>query len=145
MAFKDYLGLFMKLFLDDFNVFNNLDTVYKATIMLLKMQKLQYQLEPSEMHVPCALTSYLGLHGIQGKLLILKFFWLLSICLSQKQLRAFKFTMAWHNTTGVSLRNLLLSWLPLPSHYTGQRLFSGQQSVNTLGKISSSITWTLQS
>jgi hypothetical protein len=33
MAFKDYLGMFMKLFLDDFNVFNNLDTIYKATIM----------------------------------------------------------------------------------------------------------------
>jgi hypothetical protein len=24
--FKDYLGVFMKLFLDDFNLFNNLDT-----------------------------------------------------------------------------------------------------------------------
>ncbi len=37
MAFKDYLGMFMKLFLDDFNVFNNLDTIYKATIMFWKM------------------------------------------------------------------------------------------------------------
>jgi hypothetical protein len=26
IAFKDYLGVFMKLFLDDFSVFNNLDT-----------------------------------------------------------------------------------------------------------------------
>jgi hypothetical protein len=26
IAFKDYLGVFMKLFLDNFNVFNNLDT-----------------------------------------------------------------------------------------------------------------------
>jgi len=26
MAFKDYLGLFTKLFLDDFNAFNHLDT-----------------------------------------------------------------------------------------------------------------------
>jgi hypothetical protein len=26
MAFKDYLGMFMKVFLDDFNVFNDLDT-----------------------------------------------------------------------------------------------------------------------
>jgi hypothetical protein len=25
-TFKDYLGVFMKLFLDDFNMFNNLDT-----------------------------------------------------------------------------------------------------------------------
>jgi hypothetical protein len=25
-TFKDYLGVFMKLFLDDFNVFNDLDT-----------------------------------------------------------------------------------------------------------------------
>jgi hypothetical protein len=29
--------MFMKLFLDDFNVFNNLDTIYKATIMFWKM------------------------------------------------------------------------------------------------------------
>jgi hypothetical protein len=26
MAFKDYLRIFMKLFMDDFNVFNNLNT-----------------------------------------------------------------------------------------------------------------------
>jgi hypothetical protein len=26
LAFKDYFGIFIKLFMDDFDVFNNLDT-----------------------------------------------------------------------------------------------------------------------
>jgi hypothetical protein len=82
-----------------------------------------------------AFKHYFGLRGIKGgKLPYPKNNWLLSICLAQKQLRAFKFSMEWHNITGVSLRIILLSWLPLPNYYKKQRLLIAQQSAKRHAK-----------
>jgi hypothetical protein len=59
--------------------------------------------------------------------------------------RTFKFSMAWHNTTDVSLMILHLSCLPLLNYYGRQKLLSGQYSANMLGKKSNITTWMHQS
>jgi hypothetical protein len=43
MAFKEYHGVFMKLFLDDFNIFNDLKThLAKTLIVFQQMSRIQY-------------------------------------------------------------------------------------------------------
>jgi hypothetical protein len=119
MAFKDYLGMFMKVFLDDFNVFNNLDThLTKLWLCFDKCREFSISLNLEK----CMFLVHLGvILGYvlfkEGNSWIWKRIWLLSICLPQKQLKTFRFSMEWHSTTDFSLRILLLSWLPSPSYY----------------------------
>jgi hypothetical protein len=43
MAFKKYRGVLMKLFLDDFNIFNDLKThLAKTLIVFQEMSRIQY-------------------------------------------------------------------------------------------------------
>jgi hypothetical protein len=49
IAFKDYLGMFMKLFLNDFSVFNNLDThLPKLQLCFDKCRKFGISLNPEK-------------------------------------------------------------------------------------------------
>jgi hypothetical protein len=48
-TFKDYLGVFMKLFLDDFNMFNDLDThLLKLQLCFDKCKKIGVSLNPNK-------------------------------------------------------------------------------------------------
>jgi hypothetical protein len=61
MAFCEYLGVFMKLFLNDFSVFNDLKTyLAKLWLCFWKMPWIQYQLEFGKVHVFGLLMVILG-------------------------------------------------------------------------------------
>jgi hypothetical protein len=48
-TFKDYLGVFMKLFLDDFNMFNDLDThLSKLQLCFDECRKFGVSLNPNK-------------------------------------------------------------------------------------------------
>jgi hypothetical protein len=56
-TFKDYFGVFMKLFLDDFSVFNNLDThILKLRLCFDKCRKFDISLNPKK----CMFLVHLG-------------------------------------------------------------------------------------
>jgi hypothetical protein len=116
-TFKDYLGIFMKLFLDYFNVFNDLNThLTNLWFCFDKYKKYGISLNPNK-YIFCSLRCHLGLHCIQrGQAIGFKNdFGYYPYAYPENTLRTFKFSMAWHSTTNVSLRSLLSSWLPLPS------------------------------
>jgi hypothetical protein len=91
-------------------------------------------------HVLHAFRHYFGICGKEGKLPDQKKILAIIHMLTQKHLRTFKFSMAWHNTTNISLRILLSLWLPSPSYYEKRKLLNGRQNANRLGKKSSNIT-----
>jgi hypothetical protein len=65
---KDYFGMFMKLFLDDSNVFIDLDThLTKLRLCFDKCREFGISLNLKKMHVLHAFKRHHGLCGIQGK------------------------------------------------------------------------------
>jgi hypothetical protein len=144
MVFKDYLGVFVKLFLDDFSMFNDLNTnLTKLQLCFDKCRKFGIILNLEKCmfleHSSVILSMW---YPRKASYQIRRKFWLLFTCLPQKHLRTFMFSMTWHNTTSVSSRILLSLWLPLPSYYERQKFSSGQLSANRLGKKSTNTTWT---
>lgn len=68
IAFKNYLGVFMKLFLDDFSVFNDLDThLTKLQLCFDKCSEFYITLNPKK----CMFLVHLGIILVskEGKLL----------------------------------------------------------------------------
>jgi len=74
MVFKDYFGVFMKLFLDDFNMFNDLNThLTKLWLCFNKCRNFDIKFESWKMYVPRALNVILGyVVSKEGKLPNLK-------------------------------------------------------------------------
>jgi hypothetical protein len=77
----------------------------------------------------------------EGKLLDLKKNLTIIHMLTPKTPKDIQFSMAWHNTIGVSSRIFLSLWFPLPSYCVRHKLSNGRQNANMLGKKSSSTTW----
>jgi len=118
ITFKDYLGVFMKLFLDDFDMFSDLDNhLLKLRLCFDKCREFNISLNLKKwmflVH-SCVILGYVV--AKEGKLLDSKKISTIIHMPTPKNLRTFMFSMAWHNITSVSSKKLLSLWFPLLSY-----------------------------
>ncbi len=72
MAFKEYLGIFMKLFMDNFNVFNDRNThLQKLHLLFWQVSQIWYQLKSWQMHVSGVFQSHFGIHCVTRRQVII--------------------------------------------------------------------------
>jgi hypothetical protein len=65
MAFKEYLGIFMKLFMDNFNVFNDRNIhLQKLHLLFWQVSQIWYQLKSWQMHVYGVFQRHFGIHCV---------------------------------------------------------------------------------
>ncbi len=121
MAIHECLGVFMKLFLDNFNVLNHLSThLDKLWLCFYKCQEFGINLN-SEKNM--FLGSYYS--GV-----------ILGYVVSKvgKCQKTYKSIMGWLSFTNVSSRTLPSLWPPSQSSYTKQRCLSGLPNARKHGR-----------
>jgi hypothetical protein len=118
MAFKEYFGIFMKLFLDNFNVFNDQNThLQKLHLCFDKCHKFSISLNPDK----CMFLVYSGIIlryivSQECKLLNPKKIGNCQHATTQKLQRTYKCSTKWFNFTNVSFKTLHSSWHPSPNY-----------------------------
>jgi len=106
MTFHEYLGIFMKFFLDDFSVFNDMNThLVKLHLCFNKCQTFGISFNLKK-------CMFMVFSRIILKLLVPKTYWPLSTRWYQKCPRISNSSMVWLNFIGVSYETLHLSWPP---------------------------------
>ncbi len=142
-TFKNYLRVFMKLFLDDFSVFNDLNThITKLWLCFAKCKKFGISLNPKKcmflMHSNIILRYEISK---EGKLLDLK------KKLAIVHIPTLKTPKGIHLFNGITqycrcfIKDFVVIMAPITKLLQRQKLSSGQRNANKLGKKSSNVTW----
>ncbi len=123
MAFREYLEVFMKLFLDDFSVFNDVCIhLHKLWLCFDKCREFDISLNSEKCMFLVNSGVIFGYVGSkEGKLRDSKKIWTSWICLHRKHQKTYKSSMEWFNSINVSSRILFLLWPPSWSFYAKQR------------------------
>jgi hypothetical protein len=119
MAFREYLGVFMKLFLDEFNVCNDFKThLAKLWLCFDKYQKFGISLNLEKcmfLVYPWVILGYVV--SKVRKLPNLKKISTIKNMPTPKRLKTYKFSMEWPKFINVSSRTLPPSLLPSQKNY----------------------------
>jgi hypothetical protein len=135
----------MKIFLNDFTIFDDMSThLEKLKKCFLKCKEYGISLNPEK----CAFMVYSGtilgfIVSKKGKTLDLKKIKVLVKMSSPKHLNKFKSSMEWPNFTDASSRILPLSWHQSLSYSKRLKCSSGLSNVKLLGRISKTDTFKL--
>jgi hypothetical protein len=136
MAFKEYFGMFMKLFLDDFSIFSDLKThLAKFWLCFDKCQEFGISLNLEKCMFLVFSSVILGyIMSKEGKLPDPK---KIATIVNMKPWKTFKFSTTWLSFTDVSSGTSLSSWPWLQNRCEKPKFFNGLLNVNMRGRQSS--------
>jgi len=136
----------MKIFLDDFTIFNDMSThleKFKKCVIKCKEYGINLNLEKCPFMV-CFGTILGFIVSKEGKTHDPKKVEALELrCKYPKHLKRLKCSMEWHSFTDVSLEFFPLSWHQLPSYSRQLKYLNGLLNVKLLGKTSRTNTFKL--